>query len=64
MKSPSKCPTCNKVITTQQNNIWKPFCCERCKLIDLGAWIDGSNCIPGEEVNIEDIDMENLQTRH
>jgi len=26
---------------------WKPFCSERCKLIDLGAWFDESNCIPG-----------------
>jgi hypothetical protein len=26
---------------------WKPFCSERCKLIDLGAWFDESNRIPG-----------------
>jgi endogenous inhibitor of DNA gyrase (YacG/DUF329 family) len=27
---------------------WRPFCSERCKLIDLGAWFDESNRIPGE----------------
>ncbi|NIR02507.1 MAG: DNA gyrase inhibitor YacG, partial [Gemmatimonadales bacterium] len=27
-----------------------PFCCERCKLIDLGAWLDGKYVIPGEPV--------------
>lgn len=32
------CPICNK-ITTWEENIYKPFCSERCKLIDLGKWI-------------------------
>lgn len=31
------CPRCKK-ITTWLNNPSRPFCCERCKLIDLGAW--------------------------
>jgi endogenous inhibitor of DNA gyrase (YacG/DUF329 family) len=24
-----------------------PFCCERCRLIDLGRWIDGKYVVPG-----------------
>ncbi|WP_227430594.1 DNA gyrase inhibitor YacG [Psychrobacter sp. I-STPA6b] len=31
------CPRC-KTATTWQDNPYKPFCSERCKLIDLGAW--------------------------
>jgi len=27
---------------------WRPFCSERCKLIDLGSWFDESNRLPGE----------------
>jgi len=27
---------------------WRPFCSERCKLIDLGTWFDESNRIPGD----------------
>ena len=25
---------------------WKPFCCERCRLIDLGEWLDEEKRIP------------------
>lgn len=32
-----KCPTC-KNKTEWTNNPYRPFCSERCKLIDLGAW--------------------------
>jgi endogenous inhibitor of DNA gyrase (YacG/DUF329 family) len=32
-----KCPTCKRK-TEWQNNPYRPFCSERCKLIDLGAW--------------------------
>jgi endogenous inhibitor of DNA gyrase (YacG/DUF329 family) len=27
---------------------WRPFCSERCKLIDLGEWVDESRRIPAE----------------
>ncbi len=27
-----------------------PFCSPRCRLIDLGRWIDGAYAIPGPEV--------------
>lgn len=32
-----KCPICRKV-TEWYNNPYRPFCSERCKLIDLGRW--------------------------
>ncbi len=32
------CPVC-KTRTTWEENPWKPFCSERCKLIDLGKWV-------------------------
>jgi hypothetical protein len=25
---------------------FRPFCCERCKLIDLGEWATGSYAVP------------------
>ena len=28
---------------------WRPFCSERCRLIDLGAWFTEERSIPGEE---------------
>ena len=32
------CPTCGKSVEWTEQNAWRPFCSERCKLIDLGAW--------------------------
>ena len=32
------CPTCGKALLWLPANAWRPFCSERCKLIDLGAW--------------------------
>ena len=32
------CPTCGKGLIWTPANVWRPFCSERCKLIDLGAW--------------------------
>jgi len=32
------CPTCGKGVAWTPANDWRPFCSERCKLIDLGAW--------------------------
>jgi endogenous inhibitor of DNA gyrase (YacG/DUF329 family) len=41
-----KCPRC-KSDTVWQGNPDRPFCSERCKLIDLGAWADEQHTIPG-----------------
>jgi endogenous inhibitor of DNA gyrase (YacG/DUF329 family) len=30
---------------------WRPFCSERCRLIDLGAWMTEQHAIPGEELS-------------
>ncbi|MFH1371702.1 MAG: DNA gyrase inhibitor YacG [Planctomycetota bacterium] len=42
----SRCPVCKKVIgrvllEQSRREGFYPFCCNRCKLIDLGCWIDG-----------------------
>lgn len=35
-----KCPTCRKPVEWSQENKYRPFCSSRCKLIDLGAWLE------------------------
>ncbi len=47
-----KCPICKKT-TTWEENPWRPFCSERCKLIDLGKWASGEYSIPGEKTEEE-----------
>lgn len=43
-----KCPTCGTTIEWSPASAWRPFCSERCKLIDLGAWLTEQHAIPGE----------------
>ncbi|MDO8282347.1 MAG: DNA gyrase inhibitor YacG [Thermodesulfovibrionia bacterium] len=42
-----KCPYCKKD-TTWEENPHRPFCSERCKLIDLGKWASGEYKIEGK----------------
>ncbi len=44
----TKCPTCKKK-TEWENNPYRPFCSERCKLIDLGKWAAEEYKIEGEQ---------------
>ena len=32
------CPRCGAAVVWSEASRWRPFCSERCKLIDLGAW--------------------------
>ena len=51
------CPTCGKAVEWSPSQRWKPFCSERCKLIDLGAWIDERHRIPGDDALPSDEDV-------
>lgn len=44
-----KCPTCRKEIAWE-NNPHRPFCSERCRLIDLGEWMEERYRIPGRKL--------------
>ncbi|MCM2678790.1 DNA gyrase inhibitor YacG [Echinimonas agarilytica] len=43
-----KCPSCQTEVVWQTSNTFRPFCSERCKLIDLGEWADENNRIAGK----------------
>lgn len=43
------CPTCGKAVPWSEASPWRPFCSERCRLIDLGEWLEEGRRIPGEE---------------
>lgn len=42
------CPRCGGGARFSPENPYRPFCSERCRLSDLGAWADGTYTIPGE----------------
>jgi len=40
------CPRCGALAPYAPENPWRPFCSERCRSIDLGAWASESYRIP------------------
>jgi endogenous inhibitor of DNA gyrase (YacG/DUF329 family) len=42
------CPRCRQP-SSWEGNAFRPFCSERCRLIDLGAWVDESYRIAGSD---------------
>jgi endogenous inhibitor of DNA gyrase (YacG/DUF329 family) len=43
-----KCPTCGRPLEWSEVSPFRPFCSERCRLIDLGAWLSEERGIAGE----------------
>jgi endogenous inhibitor of DNA gyrase (YacG/DUF329 family) len=42
------CPACGKATVFDAANPWRPFCSERCRITDLGAWASESYRIPAK----------------
>ncbi|MHC4425082.1 MAG: DNA gyrase inhibitor YacG [Planctomycetota bacterium] len=45
-----RCPVCHKIVRTSvqkppEETKFFPFCSQRCKLVDLGAWLDAKYAI-------------------
>jgi endogenous inhibitor of DNA gyrase (YacG/DUF329 family) len=62
-----KCPQCGRLTYFSSENPFRPFCSERCRLLDLGQWADESYRIPIEqssvssELEIPEEDADNYQ---
>jgi uncharacterized protein len=41
------CPTCKGPALFAPANAWRPFCSERCRTTDLGAWASEQFRVPG-----------------
>ncbi len=48
-----RCPQCGGESLWSADNKYRPFCSERCKLIDLGAWASESYRVPVQEESID-----------
>jgi len=48
-----KCPHCKKEFNYYSSD-FKPFCCERCRQIDLGHWLSESYVVPGRQTIVVD----------
>ena len=45
-----KCPICSKEVAWIETSTYRPFCSERCRLIDLGEWASEKHAIPNEPI--------------
>ena len=59
-----KCPTCRKEVQWE-NNPHRPFCSDRCQLIDLGAWTEERFKIAGDDLDslVDDQDDDDDEAR-
>ncbi|PIQ95582.1 MAG: DNA gyrase inhibitor YacG [Nitrospinae bacterium CG11_big_fil_rev_8_21_14_0_20_56_8] len=52
VKNPSEkvspCPTCQKPVAPSDASFF-PFCSNRCRMIDLGGWLDGRFRVAGSD---------------
>ncbi|MCH8845491.1 MAG: DNA gyrase inhibitor YacG [Proteobacteria bacterium] len=65
MKKIIKCPECGKSSEYSPANKYRPFCSKRCKLIDLGEWIEGKYRLDSEEhCHATETLSEGLNTKH
>jgi hypothetical protein len=53
MPATVKCPTCGRSIEWSDQSPFRPFCSERCRVIDLGAWLSEKHAIPGDAPQLE-----------
>ncbi len=55
-----KCPQCGKE-TEYNHNKFRPFCSERCQLLDFGAWADEEFAIPSETAALTEEDVDAIE---
>lgn len=51
------CPTCGQKNTWLPDNKFRPFCSERCRLIDLGEWASESYRVEAENQTDDDLNQ-------
>jgi hypothetical protein len=49
MPTTVKCPTCGRPVEWTEAARWKPFCSERCRLVDLHGWFSEERALPADE---------------
>jgi uncharacterized protein len=52
-----KCPACGGESLFAPSNEWRPFCSQRCKQVDFGAWASEEFRVAGK---LEDLDPSEL----
>lgn len=63
-----KCPVCHKDVEWSEKSPYRPFCCKRCQLIDLGDWATEEHRIADKELTEQDLwsedEISDLMSKH
>lgn len=57
------CPTCTQKVAWIPEESYRPFCSERCKLIDLGEWATEGYVIPEKDSNPDQVEIDLTELR-
>jgi uncharacterized protein len=63
MATTVKCPACQTPVLWVEASTWRPFCSERCKLIDLGDWASDRHVIAGNPLETPEDSSERDDTK-
>lgn len=55
-----KCPICGRECEYEGNE-FRPFCSERCKMLDFGAWADEEYNLPAESETLSEEDLDKIE---
>ncbi len=55
-----KCPNCGTA-AEYEGNEFRPFCSERCRLIDFGAWVNEEYSLPAESAELTEEDLISIE---
>ena len=55
-----KCPACGRE-NEYNDNEFRPFCSERCKLLDFGAWADEEYALPTQDTALTEEDLDKIE---
>jgi uncharacterized protein len=56
-----KCPQCGTE-AEYEGNEWRPFCSERCKMLDFGDWADEKFALPVEVSDLSEEDWSKIES--
>lgn len=55
-----KCPNCRKQFPYYSSE-FRPFCCEKCRMIDMGTWLEEGYVVQGKDYSLYAEDPEKLE---
>lgn len=58
-----RCPTCKKIVSIEGTTS-RPFCSERCRLLDLNSWLTERYCVPVDDGIMTEHDDDNDAREH